>query len=126
VRYVTLVVAIVLGGIAVVSLRDATLSTHQPVDPNSQTELIMQVRVRDPEAGQTQAEMTEALILICRLEINSDLVGPIQDLGDGRVRAVLQPSMDKSNRRQFRGCLEDWNIDQLRADVTRLAAISTP
>ena len=122
-RYLALAAAAVFGGVAVLVLRDATLSTHQPVDPDSRIELIMQVDIRDPEAGQTRAEMTEALVLICRLEVNSDLVGPIEHLGGGRVRAVLQPSMDASNRRQFRGCLEDWNIDQLRADVTRLTEI---
>jgi hypothetical protein len=123
-RYLALVGALLLGGVAVLVLRDATFSTHQPVEPESRVELIMQVDVRDPEPGQTPAEMTEALILICRLEVNSDLVGPIEDLGEGRVRAVLQPSMDQSNRRQFRGCLEDWSIDQLRADVTSLTEIS--
>ncbi|HEY8058449.1 MAG TPA: hypothetical protein VID94_06845, partial [Acidimicrobiales bacterium] len=37
-------------------------------------------------------------------------------------RAVLQPAMDQTNRRQFRGCLEDWTLDQLLVDeVTALA-----
>jgi hypothetical protein len=25
--------------------------------------------------------------------------------------------MDQTNRRQFRGCLEDWTLDQLLVDV---------
>jgi len=37
---------------------------------------------------------------------------------------VLQPSMDDTNRRQFRGCLEDWKIDQFQLDVIRLAEIA--
>jgi hypothetical protein len=125
-RYVAAAAAVLVGIVGVLLLRDATLSTHQPVDPQSRTELIMQVRVRDPEASQTQAEMTEALVLYCRLEVNSDVAGSIEDVGDGRVRAVLQPALDRSNRRQFRGCLEDWNIEQLRADVIRLAEITPP
>jgi hypothetical protein len=28
--------------------------------------------------------------------------------------------MDETNRRQFRGCLEDWTIDHLRLDVETL------
>ncbi len=125
-RSVAAVAALLVGIGGVVALRDATLSTHQPVDPNSQTELILRVHVRDPEATQTQAELTEALILFCRLEVNSDLASSMEDIGDGRVRAVLQPALDRSNRRQFRGCLEDWNIDQLRADVVRLTDLTAP
>ena len=32
--------------------------------------------------------------------------------------------MDETNRRQFRGCLEDWVIDQFQLDVIRLAEIA--
>jgi hypothetical protein len=28
--------------------------------------------------------------------------------------------MDETNRRQFRGCLEDWLIDHVRLDVVTL------
>jgi hypothetical protein len=28
--------------------------------------------------------------------------------------------MDETNRRQFRGCLEDWTVDHLRLDVEAL------
>ena len=67
--------------------------------------------------------MIEALFLICRLEVNSDLVGEVEPLpprpddDDALYRAVLQPAMDQTNRRQFRGCLEDWTLDQLLVDV---------
>ena len=67
--------------------------------------------------------MVEAQLLACRLEVSSDLVGPIEPQGDGRFRAVLTPSMDETNRRQFRGCLEDWLIDQFQLDVIRLAEV---
>ena len=59
-------------------------------------------------------------MLTCRLEVNSDVVGDIEPLGDGRFQAVLSPSMDETNRRQFRGCLEDWQIDHVRLDVLSL------
>jgi hypothetical protein len=28
--------------------------------------------------------------------------------------------MDDTNRRQFRGCVEDWIVDHVRLDVVRL------
>ena len=61
--------------------------------------------------------MVEAQLLTCRLEVTSDLAGPIEDLGDGRFRAVFEPAMDETNRRQFRGCVEDFVIDHLQVNV---------
>ena len=122
-KYIAAVVAVVALVAAVLLLRDATLSTHQPVDPDSQIELVLHVSTRGGEAGQTLAEMAEAQVLTCRLEVNSDPVTPLEDLGDGRFRVVLAPSMDKTDQRQFRGCLEDWTIDHVRSDVERLVEI---
>jgi hypothetical protein len=68
--------------------------------------------------------MVEAQLAACRLEVSSDIVGEIEPLGDGRhFHAVLAPSMDETDRRQFRGCLEDWRIDSFQLDVTRLAEL---
>lgn len=109
--------------VAVVMLRDATLSTHQQTDPDSRIELVMYVSIKGEEARQTIDEMAEATLLACRLEVSADPVGPIEDLGDGRFRAILSPSMDETDQRQFRGCLEDWTIDHVRTDVERLEPI---
>jgi hypothetical protein len=108
-----------LGVGGVLALREATLSTHgEEVAPR--IELVVSARTRGGEVTQTLAEMVEAQVLGCRLEVNSDLAGPIEDLGDRRFRAVLAPSLDETNRRQFRGCLEDWVIDHLQLQVLRL------
>jgi hypothetical protein len=115
---------VAIGVVAVSALREATLSTHEPVAPDSRIELVVAGRTKGAEVGQTLDEMVQAQILSCRLEVNSDLVGTIEPQGDGRFRAVLTPSMDETNRKQFRGCLEDWLIDQLQLDVIRLAAVA--
>lgn len=124
-RYIAAAVALIVGGIAVVALRDATLSTHQGVRPDSRIELVIRVRTHGTEHGQTVAETTEALLFACRLEVNSDPAGPIENLGEGRFRAVLQPSMDPTDRRQFRGCLEDWTADHVLIDVLYLAELES-
>jgi hypothetical protein len=67
--------------------------------------------------------MVEAQLLTCRLEVRSDLVGPIERAGKNRFRAVFRPSMDETNRREFRGCLEDWVFDHFRLDVLRMTAL---
>ena len=106
-----------LGVLAVVALREATLSTHEPVEPSSSVVLIVHARTEGAERGQTLDEMVQALVLMCRLEVTADIEGPIRDEGDGRFRTVLQPALDHTDRRQLRGCLEDWTIDHLLVDV---------
>ena len=113
-------VGVVVGVLAVVALREATLSTHQPVARDSRIEVVVDARVKGGEGGQTLDEMVEAQLVACRLEVNSDLVGDIEPLRDGHFRAVLAPSMDETNRRQFRGCLEDFRVDHFRMDVLAL------
>ena len=115
-------VGLVLGGLAVSALREATLSTHQAIADGSRVEVVVEVESEGREAEPDRGEMVEALFVICRLEVNSDLVGEVEPLpeaddDDALYRAVLQPAMDQTNRRQFRGCLEDWTLDQLLVDV---------
>jgi hypothetical protein len=111
------VVGLTAGVLAVLALREATLSTHQPVSEDSQTEVVVTARARGAESSQSLQEIVEAQVQACRLEVNSDVVGEIAEVGGGHYRAILRPSMDDTNRRQFRGCLEDWLIDHVRIDV---------
>jgi hypothetical protein len=115
-------VGLAVGVAAVLALREATLSTHQPVTAGGM-ELVISARTHGGEAGQTLAEMVEAQLLTCRLEVTSDLTGPIESLGEGRFRVMLQPAMDQTNRRQFRGCVEDFVTDHLQIDVVELRPI---
>ena len=106
------------------ALREATLSTHEPVAPSSRIELVVAARAKGGEPTQSLAEMTEAQLLACRLEVNSDLTRPLEEIERSRFRAVLSPSMDDTDRRQFRGCLENWAVDHLQLDVIRLTEIA--
>jgi hypothetical protein len=115
-------VGLAIGVIGVLALREATLSTHEEVDAR-ETRLVVSGQTKGGEEHQTLSEMVEAQVLSCRLEVESDLSGPIERLGDDRFRAVLVPALDDSNRRQFRGCLEDWVIDHVQLDVEELTQI---
>jgi hypothetical protein len=117
-------VGLAVGVIGVFALREATLSTHQPVTAD-EMELVVSARTRGGERGQTLAEMVEAQLLMCRLEVTSDLAGPIESLGDGLFRVALRPAMDQTNRRQFRGCVEDFVTDHLQIDVIEFRARAT-
>jgi hypothetical protein len=105
-----------VGVVAVMSLREATLSTHAPVAGN-EMELIVSADSKGGERSQHLAEMVEAQLQTCRLEVNSDLAGPIEYLGHRRFRAVLTPAMDETDRRQFRGCVEDFMIDHVQINM---------
>jgi hypothetical protein len=86
--------------------------------------VIIDARAHGGEPTQELVEMVEAQLLTCRLEVKSDLVGDIRDEGGGRFSALLAPALDHTDRRQFKGCLEDFVIDHVQMDVIRLGAIS--
>jgi hypothetical protein len=116
-RLVLGAVGLAVGGLGLMAVRDATLSTHQPAVPGSEVEVVVSARSEGAERGQSLPELVEALLLTCRLEVPADLAGPIRDDGDGQFRVTLAPALDKTDRRQLRGCIEDWTIDQLLVDV---------
>ena len=113
-------VGLAVGILGVLALREATLSTHEPVDPSSRVELVLRARNHHGEPGRSLDDMVEALMLTCRLEVPTELVGPIRKESAGHYRVVLQPALDQTNRRQLRGCLQDWTIENLRVDVVAL------
>jgi hypothetical protein len=115
-------IGLAIGIVGVLALREATLSTHEPVEGRAM-ELVVSARTEGGETDQNLAEMVEAQLLTCRLEVTSDVDGAIEDLGDGRFRAELVPAMDETNRRQFRGCVEDFVIDHLQIDVLELTEV---
>lgn len=115
-------VGLAIGIAGVLALREATLSTHEEIEGDGM-ELVMSARTKGGEASQTLAEMVEAQLLTCRLEVSSDVEGPLESLGDGRFRTTLTPAMDKTNKRQFRGCIEDFITDHLQIDVLELDVI---
>jgi hypothetical protein len=108
-----------IGVVGVLALREATLSTHEPVSAR-EMQLVVSAKIHGGEPDQTLDEMVEAQLLTCRLEVSSDFDGPIESLGDGRFRAVLVPALDQTNKRQFRGCVEDFVTDHLQINVLEL------
>jgi hypothetical protein len=121
-RVVLGAIGLAIGLAAVLALREATLSTHEPITGEG-VELVVSARTEGGEQDQTLAEMVEAQLQTCRLEVTSDLDGPIEPLGDGRFRALLTPAMDETNRRQFRGCVEDFMIDHVQINVIELTVV---
>lgn len=119
-RIVGYVVATVALAVGIYVVRDATISTHSPKDPASRLEVTVSARVNGAEDGQSLEAYAMAKVLSCRTEVVAS--DPTTDLRpvegeDGTYRFVLQPSLDDTDRKQFRGCLEDWNLDHVLVDV---------
>jgi hypothetical protein len=121
-----------VGAIAVSALREATLSTHQPVSPGSKVEVTVHARVHNTEQHQTLEEHVEAQLLACRLEVSSDIIEegaeeraePQVEGGEGTFTFVMQPQLDQTNRRQFKGCVEDFVVDGLQMDVVEMKDVT--
>lgn len=123
-------VAIVALAFGVLSMRDATMSRHQRQSSDSQLEVVLEAELRGGETGQTVAEYAWAKVLVCRTEVvRADPVSELEPLpseDEHRFRVVLQPSLDDTDRKQFRGCMEDWTIDHLEIDVVSMTERTQP
>jgi hypothetical protein len=103
---------------------DETMSRHHEVLAGSTTEVVVRAELRDG-AEHDLDEVIEGLVATCHLEVRSDTdPDDIEVLGEGRYRFVLTPALDDSDRLQLRGCLQDWRIDHLRADVESMREAS--
>ena len=97
-------VGLAVGVVGVLALREATLSTHQPVAAATRDRRSWcRARTTGGERSQTLPRWSRPSCSTCRLEVDlRPRRRPVEPLGDGRFRAVLSPSLDETNRRQFR------------------------
>jgi hypothetical protein len=113
------VLAAVAGGVFFggASLMDHTLSRHEDVPPDSELVVEMTIATRTGvEAG--NEEIAEALVVACQLEVRSNVLpDSIKTIEDGRYQFVMRPGLDDSDRRQLIGCLQDFRIDNVLANV---------
>jgi hypothetical protein len=122
-RIVLALIGITVGVGGVMALREATLSTHHRMSPDSKAILVFDAWTRNAEKDQTVAESAEALLLACRLQVGRSDVHRITQLSEHRFEAELRRGLDRTNRRQLQGCLEDWTLDYVRMDVRSLVNV---
>ncbi len=107
--------------LAVIVLRDATISRHTVQEPDSRLAVVFEADVKRSEPGQDVQDYAWAKVQSCRTEVAlADPVGgltPVESIDDTAYRLVLRPSLDDTDQRQFRGCMEDWNLDHVQIDV---------
>lgn len=111
---------VVLGGIHL--LREATMSTHYATGADSRLEVVVEVASNRAEHGVTLGDLAEAQLETCALEVSRTRDSEVVPVAgtDDRFAVTIQPALDSTNRKQYRGCLEDWSIDHVRVDVVSM------
>lgn len=116
-------IAVVVG---VIWLRQVTMSRSNPTPPDSRTVVVVEPRTNLSDPAVTLEEIASAVMTSCRLEVNSEPSAHMSTLdGQDRFRLVLEPALNKTERRRYEGCLKDWSIDHLRIEVISIEQIGT-
>ena len=102
------------------------MTRHEPGVAGTASEIVVSAETRNPNPAATTAELTKALLDICRLEVTAEPAGPMVELAPGRYRFVLEPALDEFDERQLHGCLEDARQNHLQVDVRSLRRITSP
>lgn len=117
-RYVFSVVLVVAGVLAVDELGDLFQYRPDHADPDSESDVVL-----DVEANGYRFSLDDGaaqLVAACSSTTSSRVVGDVEhhgEVGAGRYRFTVTPSLGMHNRVKMVGCLEDFTIDHLRADV---------
>lgn len=121
-------VSIVVVIIGVVVLREQTMTRHEPGVAGTATEVVVSATTRNAEPTTTNAELTAALVSICRVEVEAEPVSDLERVSaeDHRYRLVLAPALDEFDQRQLHGCLEDAAISHLQVKVVALRQLEWP
>lgn len=107
-------------------MREATESRHVPMPADSRVRVVIHPRSNRPESSQSIERVISAHIAFCQLEVGSELVGDLEEVSDDPLRFAFEmaPALDETDRKQFRGCLEDWIVDNHRTDVVEIEEVS--
>jgi len=123
-----IVVAIAALGMGLHLLREATQSTHYRTSADSRLRVVVESRRNGAERSVTLAELTMTHLAMCRLRVSSDLEGGLEPvpLHPGRFEVVLSPALDSTDRREFQGSLEDWNVERNLVRVISMEEYRVP
>jgi hypothetical protein len=118
-RLLILAVGAVIVVFGVVALADATQNRPDPVDPNSTSRIVIQVRTK----GFDTELAAQGLFAACHQTVKhmSAEGGVMPVAGESDTFAlVVRPSLGEHSRRRLQGCLEDGTIDRVWANVVAI------
>jgi hypothetical protein len=122
------VLALVALGAGIVAMREATQSRHVEMPADSAVRVVIEPRSNRPESSQSIERVVTAHISFCQLEVGSEVVGDLRPVSAAPERFSFEmvPALDATDRKQFRGCLEDWIVDNHRIDVVSIDEVPAP
>lgn len=118
-RRAVIPVAVAFLGLGIYGLREATQSRHEVMHPDSRLRVVVEGRSNRSEPAQTTEAALRAHLRFCELEVGSRIQGDLQPVAgeSNHFVAVFAPALDGTDRKQFRGCVEDWVVDNHLVDV---------
>ena len=104
-------VALLAGGVLVV--RDLTQSTHHRRPADSRLRVVVEPVQNRSEPSQTLEAVARAHLAFCDVEVSPGIEGEPQVVADDPllIEVVFAPALDATDRKQFKGCVEDWLVD---------------
>lgn len=110
--------------IAVDQIGDLTQSRPDPVRRGEVTELV--VSVHEDRFGLEQDGAADALWAVCSAHTISRPLSDegLEPVGDDLYRVVLTPALGRHERLKVIGCLEDFTLDRVLADVESVRTFS--
>jgi hypothetical protein len=124
-RVLAMVVAIGIGIVIVVALRDTSMTVHTPMPRESK--LVVHASASWRGHSRTAPNLSRALAIQCVAETSGAVT--VQDFEwevDGDFTFETVPSLDEADRRQLRGCLGDLRMPTLIVSVTGMQSIVPP
>ena len=121
-RVVVAVVAVAVVGAGLWALRAATISRDVPAAAGTRTEVVYTVATRHLDEHSVE-EAASALFDACRLTVEATVAQPPVAVDDDTFRAVFEPALDRTDRLQLRGCIEDLQLAHVLGDVLRIGRV---
>jgi len=120
-------VLILLGG-GIYLLREATMSTHYETGPDSRMVIEVRAASNRAEEGVTLEQMARAQMAVCALDVSRGHGTDVRRVAgtDDRFLITLTPALDSTDRKQYRGCLEDWSVNHVQLHVLSLSEHEGP
>ena len=104
-------VALLAGGVLVV--RDLTQSTHHRRPADSRLRVVVEPVQNRSEPSQTLEAVARAHLAFCDVEVSPGIEGEPQVVAHDPllIEVIFAPALDATDRKQFKGCVEDWLVD---------------
>ena len=117
-RFVAAVLVVVLSAGALDAFMDATQDRPDPHIADGQTDLVVDIRHRNPRIMINVTEAATAYWAVCQrvLPRHLELID-IVPAGGSQARMVLQPAVGEHGLRRFRGCMADVYFDRWISSV---------